>query len=127
MPWNQDRRRFFSLISPLRFRPYYAPGEFTTLILMRAFFTSSLYVKAYNFESHQLVFPKLLIAIAFSFYMRLILIIVFGNARRTSGPIRQAKGGWTSSDETLRQAVCKFNGKSWKKIVLQMLFFGVYP
>ncbi|XP_048615330.1 uncharacterized protein LOC125587947 isoform X6 [Brassica napus] len=79
MPWNQDRRRFFSLISPLRFRPYYAPslGEFTTLILMRAFFTSSL---------------------------------------RTSGPIRQAKGGWTSSDETLRQAVCKFNGKSWKKI-----------
>ncbi|KAF3609401.1 hypothetical protein DY000_02047266 [Brassica cretica] len=69
-------------------------SEFTTLILVRAFFTSSLSVKAYNFESHELVFPKL----------------------RTSGPIRRAKGGWTSSDETLRQAVCKFNGKSWKKI-----------
>ncbi|CAN6921745.1 unnamed protein product [Brassica oleracea] len=37
--------------------------------------------------------------------------------RRTSGPIRRAKGGWTpEEDETLRQAVCKFNGKSWKKI-----------
>ncbi|KAL0670172.1 hypothetical protein Bca4012_032876 [Brassica carinata] len=56
-------------------------GEFTTLILMRAFFTSSLSVKAYNFESHELVFPKL--------------------------------------DETLTQAVCKFNGKSWKKIATE--------
>ena len=72
-------------------------GEFTTLILMRAFFTSSLSVKAYNFESHELVFPKLVIAITFSFYIRLILIIVFGYARRTSSPIRRAKGGWTSS------------------------------
>ncbi|KAJ0244264.1 Transcription factor MYB3R-3 [Hirschfeldia incana] len=37
--------------------------------------------------------------------------------RRTSGPIRRAKGGWTpEEDETLRQAVVKFNGKSWKKI-----------
>ncbi|KAF8075449.1 hypothetical protein N665_1092s0001, partial [Sinapis alba] len=37
--------------------------------------------------------------------------------RRTSGPIRRAKGGWTpEEDETLRQAVGKFNGKSWKKI-----------
>ncbi|XP_048615332.1 uncharacterized protein LOC125587947 isoform X8 [Brassica napus] len=24
---------------------------------------------------------------------------------------------WPYKDETLRQAVCKFNGKSWKKIV----------
>ncbi|ESQ49136.1 hypothetical protein EUTSA_v10020579mg [Eutrema salsugineum] len=37
--------------------------------------------------------------------------------RRTSGPIRRAKGGWTpEEDETLRQAVGKFKGKSWKKI-----------
>uniref|UniRef100_A0A1J3DJP9 Myb-related protein 3R-1 n=1 Tax=Noccaea caerulescens TaxID=107243 RepID=A0A1J3DJP9_NOCCA len=37
--------------------------------------------------------------------------------RRTSGPIRRAKGGWTpEEDETLRQAVGTFNGKSWKKI-----------
>ncbi|XP_013634868.1 PREDICTED: uncharacterized protein LOC106340552 isoform X1 [Brassica oleracea var. oleracea] len=38
---------------------------------------------------------------------------------RTSSPIRRAKGGWTSSDETLTQAVCKFNGKSWKKIATE--------
>ncbi|CAH8391317.1 unnamed protein product [Eruca vesicaria subsp. sativa] len=37
--------------------------------------------------------------------------------RRTSGPIRRAKGGWTTEeDETLRQAVCTYNAKSWKKI-----------
>ncbi|KAG2245863.1 hypothetical protein Bca52824_085491 [Brassica carinata] len=38
--------------------------------------------------------------------------------RRMSGPIRRAKGGWTRKrlDETLRQAVGRFNGKSWKKI-----------
>ncbi|KAM3333641.1 hypothetical protein ACQJBY_028627 [Aegilops geniculata] len=37
--------------------------------------------------------------------------------RRTSGPIRRAKGGWTSQeDETLRKAVETFNGRSWKKI-----------
>ncbi|KAL1193865.1 Transcription factor MYB3R-3 [Cardamine amara subsp. amara] len=37
--------------------------------------------------------------------------------RRTSGPIRRAKGGWTpEEDETLRQAVGTFKGKSWKKI-----------
>ncbi|XP_010464582.1 PREDICTED: myb protein-like isoform X2 [Camelina sativa] len=36
---------------------------------------------------------------------------------RTSGPIRRAKGGWTpEEDETLRQAVGTFKGKSWKKI-----------
>ncbi|KAK7255823.1 hypothetical protein RIF29_29245 [Crotalaria pallida] len=37
--------------------------------------------------------------------------------RRTTGPIRRAKGGWTAQeDETLRNAVAVFNGKSWKKI-----------
>ncbi|KAJ4842673.1 hypothetical protein Tsubulata_014892 [Turnera subulata] len=37
--------------------------------------------------------------------------------RRTSGPIRRAKGGWTQEeDETLRKAVATFKGKSWKKI-----------
>ncbi|CAF1935806.1 BnaC05g43530D [Brassica napus] len=37
--------------------------------------------------------------------------------RRTSGPIRRAKGGWTTEeDETLRRAVCTYNAKSWKKI-----------
>ncbi|XP_048322558.2 transcription factor MYB3R-3 isoform X1 [Ziziphus jujuba] len=37
--------------------------------------------------------------------------------RRTSGPIRRAKGGWTpQEDETLRTAVAAFKGKSWKKI-----------
>ncbi|CAH8356377.1 unnamed protein product [Eruca vesicaria subsp. sativa] len=43
--------------------------------------------------------------------------IVSPTQRRMSGPIRRAKGGWTpEEDETLRQAVVKFNGKSWKKI-----------
>ncbi|OVA05922.1 SANT/Myb domain [Macleaya cordata] len=37
--------------------------------------------------------------------------------RRTTGPIRRAKGGWTpEEDETLRNAVELFKGKSWKKI-----------
>ncbi|KAL5716696.1 Transcription factor myb3r-5 [Ranunculus cassubicifolius] len=37
--------------------------------------------------------------------------------KRTSGPIRRAKGGWTpQEDETLRTAVGVFKGKSWKKI-----------
>lgn len=37
--------------------------------------------------------------------------------RRTTGPIRRAKGGWTpEEDETLRNAVATFHGKSWKKI-----------
>ncbi|KAF0919397.1 hypothetical protein E2562_029343 [Oryza meyeriana var. granulata] len=37
--------------------------------------------------------------------------------RRTSGPIRRAKGGWTpEEDETLRKAVEAYNGKNWKKI-----------
>ncbi|PIA60261.1 hypothetical protein AQUCO_00300045v1 [Aquilegia coerulea] len=37
--------------------------------------------------------------------------------RRTSGPIRRAKGGWTpQEDETLRSAVEAFKGKCWKKI-----------
>ncbi|WCJ28301.1 myb domain protein 3r-3 [Euphorbia peplus] len=37
--------------------------------------------------------------------------------RRTSGPIRRAKGGWTlEEDETLRNAVAAYKGKSWKKI-----------
>ncbi|KAL1126382.1 hypothetical protein V6Z11_A13G107500 [Gossypium hirsutum] len=36
---------------------------------------------------------------------------------RTTGPIRRAKGGWTpEEDETLRNAVAAFKGKSWKKI-----------
>ncbi|CAM8891988.1 unnamed protein product [Rhodiola kirilowii] len=37
--------------------------------------------------------------------------------RRTTGPIRRARGGWTQQeDETLRNAVAAFKGKSWKKI-----------
>lgn len=37
--------------------------------------------------------------------------------RRTTGPIRRAKGGWTAEeDETLRNAVAAFKGKHWKKI-----------
>ncbi|KAL6853644.1 hypothetical protein ACP4OV_019673 [Aristida adscensionis] len=37
--------------------------------------------------------------------------------RRTSGPIRRAKGGWTpEEDETLRKAVEAFKGRNWKKI-----------
>ncbi|KAJ7950322.1 MYB family protein [Quillaja saponaria] len=36
---------------------------------------------------------------------------------RATGPIRRAKGGWTAQeDETLRNAVAAFKGKSWKKI-----------
>ncbi|XP_020252506.1 transcription factor MYB3R-3-like isoform X1 [Asparagus officinalis] len=37
--------------------------------------------------------------------------------RRTSGPIRRAKGGWTpQEDETLRHAVEAYRGRCWKKI-----------
>ncbi|CAA0842860.1 myb domain protein 3r-5 [Striga hermonthica] len=37
--------------------------------------------------------------------------------RRTTGPIRRAKGGWTpEEDDTLKNAVAAFKGKSWKKI-----------
>lgn len=37
--------------------------------------------------------------------------------RRTSGPIRRAKGGWTpQEDETLRNAVKRYRGRCWKKI-----------
>nr|XP_043620936.1 transcription factor MYB3R-3 [Erigeron canadensis] len=37
--------------------------------------------------------------------------------RRTSGPIRRAKGGWTpEEDETLKKAVGLYKGKCWKKI-----------
>ncbi|KAL2319427.1 hypothetical protein Fmac_028396 [Flemingia macrophylla] len=37
--------------------------------------------------------------------------------RRTTGPVRRAKGGWTAEeDETLRKAVTAFNAKNWKKI-----------
>ncbi|KAL1539510.1 Transcription factor myb3r-5 [Salvia divinorum] len=37
--------------------------------------------------------------------------------RRTTGPIRRAKGGWTpEEDDTLKHAVASFRGKSWKKI-----------
>lgn len=37
--------------------------------------------------------------------------------RRTSGPIRRAKGGWTpEEDDTLKKAVEVYKGKSWKKI-----------
>ncbi|PIN03039.1 Transcription factor, Myb superfamily [Handroanthus impetiginosus] len=37
--------------------------------------------------------------------------------RRTTGPIRRAKGGWTpEEDETLRKAVATYRGKCWKKI-----------
>lgn len=43
---------------------------------------------------------------------------------RTSGPIRRAKGGWTpEEDETLRQAVDTFKGKSWKNIGKSLLLF----
>ncbi|TKY63274.1 Myb-related protein 3R-1 [Spatholobus suberectus] len=37
--------------------------------------------------------------------------------RRTTGPVRRAKGGWTAEeDETLTNAVAVFNAKNWKKI-----------
>ncbi|XP_027072776.1 transcription factor MYB3R-5 [Coffea arabica] len=37
--------------------------------------------------------------------------------RRTTGPIRRAKGGWTpEEDDTLKRAVAAFKGKCWKKI-----------
>uniref|UniRef100_A0A7N0TXD3 Uncharacterized protein n=1 Tax=Kalanchoe fedtschenkoi TaxID=63787 RepID=A0A7N0TXD3_KALFE len=37
--------------------------------------------------------------------------------RRTTGPVRRVKGGWTPrEDDLLRQAVEEFKGKSWKKI-----------
>ncbi|XP_051113914.1 transcription factor MYB3R-3-like [Andrographis paniculata] len=37
--------------------------------------------------------------------------------RRTSGPIRRAKGGWTpEEDATLKRAVVAYRGKCWKKI-----------
>ncbi|XXG75194.1 hypothetical protein AAC387_Pa07g3758 [Persea americana] len=37
--------------------------------------------------------------------------------RRTTGPIRRAKGGWTpEEDDKLRNAVEVFKGKCWKKI-----------
>lgn len=37
--------------------------------------------------------------------------------RRTTGPIRRAKGGWTpEEDDTLKKAVAVFKGKCWKKI-----------
>ncbi|CAL5334943.1 unnamed protein product [Camellia sinensis] len=37
--------------------------------------------------------------------------------RRTTGPIRRAKGGWTpEEDDTLKRAVAVFKGKCWKKI-----------
>ncbi|XP_073277351.1 transcription factor MYB3R-5-like isoform X2 [Primulina huaijiensis] len=37
--------------------------------------------------------------------------------RRTTGPIRRAKGGWTrDEDDTLKRAVTDFRGKCWKKI-----------
>ncbi|XP_009607347.1 transcription factor MYB3R-3-like isoform X2 [Nicotiana tomentosiformis] len=37
--------------------------------------------------------------------------------RRTTGPIRRAKGGWTpEEDDTLRRAVAVYRGKCWKKI-----------
>ncbi|KAJ6816250.1 transcription factor MYB3R-3-like isoform X1 [Iris pallida] len=39
------------------------------------------------------------------------------SSRRTSGPIRRAKGGWTPmEDETLRNAVKRYRGRCWKKI-----------
>ncbi|MBA0758541.1 hypothetical protein Gotri_021524 [Gossypium trilobum] len=45
------------------------------------------------------------------------------NHRRTTGPIRRAKGGWTpEEDETLRNAVAAFKGKSWKKIALAFAY-----
>ncbi|KAK6140297.1 hypothetical protein DH2020_025993 [Rehmannia glutinosa] len=37
--------------------------------------------------------------------------------RRTTGPIRRAKGGWTpEEDDMLKKAVAAFRGKCWKKI-----------
>ncbi|KAH7844584.1 hypothetical protein Vadar_029669 [Vaccinium darrowii] len=37
--------------------------------------------------------------------------------RRTRGPVRRAKGGWTpEEDNTLKKAVAVFKGRSWKKI-----------
>ncbi|XP_057472090.1 transcription factor MYB3R-3-like isoform X1 [Actinidia eriantha] len=37
--------------------------------------------------------------------------------RRSTGPIRRAKGGWTpEEDDTLKRAVTLFKGKCWKKI-----------
>ncbi|KAJ3668966.1 hypothetical protein LUZ60_010916 [Juncus effusus] len=37
--------------------------------------------------------------------------------KRTSGPIRRAKGGWTpQEDETLSKAVAHYRGKCWKRI-----------
>ncbi|KAA8518904.1 hypothetical protein F0562_016322 [Nyssa sinensis] len=37
--------------------------------------------------------------------------------RRSTGPIRRAKGGWTpQEDDTLKRAVAVFKGKYWKKI-----------
>ncbi|KAG5550220.1 hypothetical protein RHGRI_015250 [Rhododendron griersonianum] len=37
--------------------------------------------------------------------------------RRTTGPIRRAKGGWTlEEDDTLKRAVELYKGKCWKKI-----------
>ncbi|KAH0737018.1 hypothetical protein KY290_035723 [Solanum tuberosum] len=37
--------------------------------------------------------------------------------RRTTGPIRRAKGGWTpEEDDTLKRAVSVYRGKCWKKI-----------
>ncbi|XP_020102092.1 myb-related protein 3R-1-like isoform X2 [Ananas comosus] len=37
--------------------------------------------------------------------------------KRTTGPIRRAKGGWTpQEDETLRKAVEAYKGRCWKKI-----------
>ncbi|KAK3135377.1 hypothetical protein QOZ80_5BG0418190 [Eleusine coracana subsp. coracana] len=37
--------------------------------------------------------------------------------RRTSGPVRRAKGGWTpEEDENLRKAVDTFKARHWKKI-----------
>ncbi|KAL0919628.1 hypothetical protein M5K25_011737 [Dendrobium thyrsiflorum] len=39
------------------------------------------------------------------------------NHRRTSGPIRRAKGGWTpNEDETLKHAVELHKARNWKKI-----------
>lgn len=37
--------------------------------------------------------------------------------RKTTGPIRRAKGGWTpEEDDTLKRAVSVYKGKCWKKI-----------
>ncbi|XP_078446906.1 uncharacterized protein LOC144715782 isoform X2 [Wolffia australiana] len=45
------------------------------------------------------------------------LMLVYIICRRTTGPIRRAKGGWTpAEDETLRKAVKAHKGRSWKKI-----------